>query len=194
MNVPRVAFLFIPPVLCVFYLFVLFEAANPVVSDNYRLYYIERRLRDWNKGAGLSYDLGTTIEFSRAVPFLSRRGWSSPEAWGTWSEGSSSELFLAISGCARPRLLELKGHAFLAPANGVVRQVVNLYVNNRFAGSSAVTSAGEQNLEFPIDPSVGSGCLLSLRFEYPDAVSPRKLGLSDDGRRLGFGFVEMAVR
>ena len=68
----------------VFYSYVTYIAFNPNVSNEYRLYYIEKKLLHWNNGEGLSYTLGTTLDFSKNIPYLSRHGWSHKEKSSTF--------------------------------------------------------------------------------------------------------------
>ena len=49
-------------------------------------------------------------------------------------------------------------------------------------------SSSEEPVTFKIPPDCIEDGMLILTLEYPDAVSPRSLGQSDDGRILAFAF------
>jgi hypothetical protein len=180
--------------LCCFYLYVMYLVQHPKVSDLYRLYYIDKKLLNWSKGDGLLYHVGDVIDFTKPVPYLSRKGWSIAESSGTWSQGSVSEMYLQIVDGKQPETITISGHPFLAPQHGVTSQKLDVYMNNTKIGSEIFTSEGEARFEIPHAAVSEVGPILCLRFEYSNPKSPKKLGLSSDDRVLGFGFVQLAIR
>jgi hypothetical protein len=142
--------------LLVFYSYVIWLAFNPNVSAIYRLYYIDKKLLHWNKGAGLNYTLGTMIDFTKEVPYQSRYGWSGAEHGGTWSNGKVSELYFDLKDSNIPKKIEIVGHPFLAPANGVNVQGIKVFANKQFLGETMLDSADKVTLDFLIPNSVKS--------------------------------------
>lgn len=179
--------------LAAFYVHVGLLAARPQVSPMYRMYFIEQTLGQWNHGQGPAYRLGDTIDFARAQPFLSRLGWSWPEAWGTWSDGPTAEILLQMSAVDRPRHLVLEVLAMTVPEKGLLSQTVTVHANGQLLGSRTVASP--QTLSFDIPEAAWSGTdgLLRLRLDLPKAASPQQLGQSRDRRLLGIGLRRLRV-
>jgi hypothetical protein len=178
--------------LVLFYLQVAMWVMHPRVSSLYRLYYIEKSLREWNHGK-VQRTPWVRRWFRQALPYLSRQGWGFAEDWGTWSDGPVAQIHLSIPDLSLARRLSLEVNPFVAPHKGVVLQTVRVFANDAALGERSLQAA--QTLEFDIPPAVaraGPG-LLSLRFEFPRAASPALLGLSPDTRRLGLGFVRLSV-
>jgi hypothetical protein len=181
-------------ILCCFYLYVVYLAQHPKVSEPYRLYYIDKKLLNWSNGAGLLYHVGDVIDFTKPVPYLSRNGWSIAESWGIWSQGRVSEMYLQIVDGKQPETITISGHPFLSPQHGVTFQRLDVYINDIKIGSEIFSSEGEARFEIPAAAVSEVGRILCLRFEYSNPKSPKKLGLSSDDRVLGFGFVQLAIR
>ena len=171
-------------------------AQNPRVDFLYRAYYIDKTLRRWNHGEGIGYQLGSQVDFSQSLPFLSNKGWSHPEAWGTWSMGTASTLFFTLDRATRPSQIRVTGQPFLVPGNGLAEQKIKAFANDLFLGEVALTSPNVQEIAFAVPPSLvlrdGDG--LAVRFEYSDPKSPKSLGVSDDTRRLAFGFRRLVIQ
>jgi hypothetical protein len=181
-------------ILSCFYLHVVYLVLHPKVTEPYRLYYIDKKLLNWSNGAGLLYRVGDVIDFSKPVPYLSRKGWSVAESWGTWSQGRVSELYLQIVDGNQPETIIIFGHPFLSPQHGLTSQKLDVYINDTKIGSKIFTSEGEARFEIPGASVNEVDRILCLRFEYSNPKSPKELGLSSDDRVLGFGFAQLAVR
>lgn len=181
--------------LLVFYSYVTSIAFNPNVSPIYRLYYIDKKLLHWNKGAGLNYKPGTVIDFSKEVPYQSRLGWSGIEHWGTWSDGKASELYFDLNDAEIPKKIEIVGHPFLSPSNGVNVQEIKVFANKQFLGETKLDSADKVTLDFLIPNSVKSNKndLFVISIEYSNPISPESLGTSPDSRELAFGFEKIII-
>ncbi|WP_088282566.1 DUF7024 domain-containing protein [Ideonella sp. A 288] len=179
--------------LAAFYAHVGLLAARPQVSPMYRAFYIDQSLRHWNRGIGPIYRLGDTIDFGRAQPFLSRRGWSPHEDWGTWSDGPVAEIHLQLAATDRPRHLTLEVLPMLVPQKGLGAQTVTVHANGQPLGTRRVTSAQTLSFDIPEAAWAGTDGLLRLRLDLPDAASPRQLGLSRDPRQLGIGLRRLRV-
>lgn len=181
--------------LLVFYSYVTSIAFNPNVSAIYRLYYIDKKLLHWNKGAGLNYTLGTVLDFTKAVPYQSRQGWSGAEPWGTWSNGKISELYFDLNDSDIPKKIEIVGHPFLSPSNGVNVQLIRVFANNEILGEAALDSPGNVRLKFFIPNTIiiNTNALIVIRIEYSNPASPESLGISHDSRELAFGFEKVIM-
>lgn len=111
------------------------------------------------------------------------RGLSTPEAWGTWSQ--SDVVTFEFSG-PLPGEFELQ---FFANAFG---PNIDKEFKVSIGDSSAdfMLKASNEQKVIRLKNEAGSNI---LRFEVPNAVSPKALGLSGDDRNLGIGFVEMKI-
>ncbi|MEJ2418985.1 MAG: hypothetical protein P8Y45_19070 [Exilibacterium sp.] len=133
------------------YIYVAYLAFTPNVATNYRLYYIERKLKYWNHGSGINYTLGEPIYFSKAVPYLSRRDWTMPEKDGIWSKGKLSELYFEIDKDSMPKSISITGKPFLSPENGIKSQKVTFFINDIFLDSHTFTKEQQLLLTIPTE-------------------------------------------
>lgn len=118
-------------------------------------------------------------------------GWSGREAWGVWSENPSATLVFPCDetqfyGPSKPFELSVK----LRPFN---RQLIFVSTAAGQAWQGPITQV-DQVVSFTVPPGACKDGLYTVRLEMPDAVSPSKLGLSNDGRMLGVGLSEYEIR
>lgn len=177
--------------LLAFYATVAMWAARPQVGHLYRLYYIDKSLRHWNHGQGPVYHLGQQLDFRQAHPFLSRVGWAYPEDWGTWTDGPAAELHLRVQGV--PQSLSMEVNPFVAPQAGLPEQTLRIFANGIAVGEYRLQAAQTLSVDLPASAMASGTGFLTLRFELPQAASPRRMGLSPDGRLLGIGVQRLAV-
>ena len=179
----------------VFYCYVTYIAFNPNVSNEYRLYYIEKKLLHWNNGEGLSYTLGTTLDFSKNIPYLSRHGWSHKEKSSTWSNGEFSELYFDLKSSKLPSRIEIFGYPFLSPGNGIRTQEIKVFANNQLLGKTALSSPEMTSIKFEIPNSItyDKNNFFVIRIEYSNASSPKELGISSDSRVLAFSYEKIIL-
>jgi hypothetical protein len=178
--------------LCSFYAWVLYLAQHPNVNQSYRRYFIEKKLRHWSGERGLEYNLGDTVYFNKPQPYLSSRGWSAVEKWGTWSLGRASELYFIVPPKTKIRHLLIRGSPFLAPSKGLSKQVMHVYIDGSRRATHEFLEMGVVDLDIPIEAEVGPW--LSVKFSYSDPRSPLQLGLGADTRQLAFAFEQITIR
>ena len=164
------------------YLVVLTRPAQ--VGERYRLFFIERAVRAWNDGQDPLLRVGERLDFSQELPQRSLDGWSVAEPAGTWTQGRRARLTLHLAPREQPRRLLLDLEPFLAPQHGLEAQPLIVFLNGQRLGEWALR--GAQTLSLALPP--GSGSLLRLRFELPNAQSPRALGVAPDQRALALRF------
>lgn len=85
-----------------FYLFVISKIFQPEVSERYRAYYIDKRLKYWNDGITPLNQPGTAVDLTLKAPQLSADGWSSPDTSGTRFTKSPASIFLQLDTAAPP--------------------------------------------------------------------------------------------
>lgn len=94
MQETRYWYLAASAVLVLFYGYVVLLIFSPSPSQNYRLYFLDRKLEYWPQRDGLNYAFGDTIDFTQIVDYVSNEGWGKPESWGTWASGKKATLYL----------------------------------------------------------------------------------------------------
>jgi hypothetical protein len=133
--------------LLAFYAHVGMLAAQPQVSHLYRLFYVDKGLRDWNHGKGPVYALGQQLDFREAQPYQSRVGWAYPEEWGTWTDGPVAELHFRVQGL--PRSVSMDVNPFVAPQAGLPAQTLRIFANGMAVGEYSLQSAQVLRVELP---------------------------------------------
>jgi hypothetical protein len=128
-------------------------------------------------GSGCGEEIDLSVDFSLNIKTV---GISSPEPDGRWTDGSTASLSCSLAQ-KQPSTVIIDASAFL-PGNHSQRVVAS--VNGSSKSLFLFTSKNpHQVLALPI-PGGNSG-LLELRFELPDALSPKSVGLNADPRTLG---------
>jgi hypothetical protein len=119
-------------------------------------------------------------------PYL-RDGWSAPEGWGTWAEGTYSKLSLYLG---KPQTMTLTITVIPHFVAGR-QQSIKVYYNNTPVGHYEFPEGAQdpQQFSFQVPKSLISGQLDVIKFEYGYAVSPQELGASNDERQLAVGFI-----
>ena len=149
--------------------------------------------------SNLAVPMGTDILFSAAgagAIFL-LDGWSTPEPWGTWTEGKNSHLILPLPAGAdiRPMRLSINAQGLLG--KGHPSQTVTVSVNGVAVGQirfDDVHNSGWRTLPVPLSALTrGRQGLLDVSFEIERPVRPADLGMGQDDRELGMGLIAMRL-
>jgi hypothetical protein len=139
--------------------------------------------------------LGRAIIFNELNPPI-WPGWSGAEKWGTWSDGDSALLLLALSSTPKKDLeLLIDGHAFLADKHP--SQEVDVLVNGHHVDTlkyDLQTNSGVRVVKIPKALALEKNGQLLIKFNFKNPISPAELGLSADARRLGLGIVSLELR
>lgn len=124
---------------------------------------------------------------------LLTQGWSSDEAWGVWSAGTSSSLRYRVSPTTVGRTtVILRGNPFLAGPKQALR--IRATVNGVQALDTRVTAAQAMPLALRIPVTTrqpGEVVHIVLNYEIP--VSPAQIGMSADQRLLAFGLTSFEI-
>lgn len=125
------------------------------------------------------------------LPYLSY-GWSTPEGWGVWSDGNEAEIAFPVDYLIKE--VHLKGKAFVP--NGI-SQKIQININDITLSTETLNSFENNSIiiKIPLDLSkkISELGVLRLKIYFPDAVSPIDVGLSGDGRKLGFGLQSVLI-
>ena len=113
------------------------------------------------------------------------KGWSIRESWGgIWSDGSSAELVLPMP-TDRPSTITLNTKAFVSPNHP--KQQVYVDVNGTKVQPFLLSSSEENTFAIEIPKELRGLPFITIRFQFPDAASPKSLGIGFDERKLGIG-------
>jgi hypothetical protein len=144
--------------------------------------------------AQASYQPGTVIDFTDKGNALvyQRSGWSSPEDWGTWTDGGRAVLNIRF--CQTPKApirLHFVARAFVHSSHPETR--VDVSVNGLHQESWVLTSGDlvERSMEISAETIGRETC--EIIFDIPSPVSPAQLGHSSDERHLGLGLARMSL-
>lgn len=113
-------------------------------------------------------------------------GWSSPEEWGTWSEGKKSTLVLPC----RVYSNEITQARLTAGSFGVQKIVIG-QVGSESTPTKYIFKGGIQEIQVGLDPRICRNGFHYLEIGAPDAISPKSKGISEDSRELGISLVEV---
>lgn len=109
-------------------------------------------------------------------------GWSHQEPAYVWGLGPAAELVLPGRAAPLDMRLVLDAVPLVRPPVVPTQRLI-LHVNGRRAAEAVLTKSGLVEMAVPAEFLPADGPV-RLRFELPDAASPRDLGESDDRRKL----------
>jgi hypothetical protein len=188
----------IPPNLWV-YTYYPSKGSGDLIHINSRV-----QLNSWLMSIGYLGELGTTsaVEMNHKIDFgknlfgrnqIMKSGWYSEiEPWGgIWSTNLWSELNLPMPKI-RPNSIEFTGNAFVSPAHP--KQSVEIFIGERLEKVVDLKSEKNNTFSIPIPTSALGSPILTIKFHFVDAISPKELGLGDDQRKLAFGIKEAIFR
>ena len=128
---------------------------------------------------------------SEALAYL-LSGWSTPEPWGTWSDSTSSMIFLPIKAKEVDSIF-IEFNALISPFN--LSQRVEILVNGIRASSMTIRESPVIVEVKPPDAArLDSFPGIKIEFLLPDAARPRDIGIGDDGRTLALGLLAITLR
>lgn len=136
-----------------------------------------------DRGASLSL----TVDWQDRHKYI-KEGWSEPESWGgIWSNGQKAVIELPIS--EHVTSIQINARAFVTPKNP--SQIVQVSVNGIPQSQVTLGQFNDNEFFIPIPQSERGKKTIVLGFVFPNAASPKQLGLNDDDRKLGIGLKTM---
>jgi hypothetical protein len=143
----------------------------------------------------LNIELGEIIKVTGSQKFSLGEGWSTPESWGTWSDGEKASLEMQIdSRYPNGLTLSLDSSTLLSASHQSLR--VDVLANEIKVGVINYSLADNRRIRsFAIPPQAleTNPGTLQIVFAIHGAVSPKSLGLSNDPRQLGIGLVSIEL-
>lgn len=143
------------------------------------------------------YPIGEVLNFGEDgdVGEFLENGWSEPHEGFRWVIGRKARIRMRWKDNTAPSHLICQVFPLLIPGK-ISRQRIRL-ISPRGATPSdlELTESGPQFIKFALPKSTTSTSrILSFQFEFPDAVAPRDLELSEDARPLSAGFLSLQLR
>ena len=136
--------------------------------------------------------LGKSIDFSnRNTQCFLEKDWGQNESWGVWSIGPDPQLALFMPS-GKPKTLTLDLRAFINPQHP--SQEVNISINGVPQKTVTLNKLDNNQIELAIPVSAYGKEWINLGFSLPQAISPKELGMGDDGRKLGIGLKHAVFR
>ncbi len=144
---------------------------------------------NWSKNK--LYKLGKIISFKTPESnfkdyFTLNNGWSTPEGTGTWTDGDRSTLSIYLTEKPHANLiLSINAIPFVNVKHPNL--TVEIIVNHQFVRHLIYNASNLPTLSKIEIPGslVSANNLLEIEFIFKNAISPAKLALSSDVRKLG---------
>jgi len=179
----RTIYIFLILIVCLFEIYVLFNIFNPKVSDHYRLYYIEKKLKYWSHGKFPVYDNGELLSHTTIEPFLSSNGWSHDESNHRWTDGKWSELYVYIKNSGN-----FKGLINLS-IGSLGKQEIHIYINDNYIGNKTINS-NDTNISLSFNHKIlFNNDINNIHFEFPNAHKPN----NNDQRTLAIALKSFSI-
>jgi hypothetical protein len=137
------------------------------------------------------YSMGERVFFNsnKSGSLYAMYGWSQPEEFGTWSDGSFAALALRLKNAPKKDVeLLIRGRALLLKIHPVQR--FDIFINNIYLATWKYDDkTKDQILHVQIPKALIAKYyrFLVIQFNFKDAVSLMKLKISPDMRRLSLG-------
>jgi hypothetical protein len=119
-----------------------------------------------------------------------RRGWSEPEAGGTWTVGRESHFAIDVPGESDGIVLAISATPYIFP--GLAAAHLEIVANGAPLGSFSISQTAEITCAVPASV-IGSNRILEVTLRHPDAARPSAVSASTDSRELAFliAFIEL---
>jgi|GEM_PF-1334313 len=138
------------------------------------------------------------IHFTENSPNLDclKQGWSTPEAWGVWSDGTRAELRLTITSYKKPiTILTFDFIAFLCSKSDTL--MGTLSINSVKVRDLCLSTQENYVLSIPVDKNLECEAkkqgYFSVIFEIHNPKKPIDIGLNSDSRNLGIGLKTIVI-
>jgi hypothetical protein len=141
-------------------------------------------------------DLNKTLFFNAQNNPPNGPGWSSPEAWGTWSDSDVASILLVFSTPPQQDLkLLINSQAYLADNH--LNQEVQVLVNGQGVGVMNYTqdfNGAVRSFNVPKAIALEKNGRFLVQFKIKNPKAPSELGPSLDKRKLGIGIISIEIK
>lgn len=144
--ITRLALPAIAAPLLALYGWVGWQALHPRVSDEYRLFYIDRALQHWPGRDGLEYRLGDRLLLAESPRHLGEE-WGSPRRVGWWHTRKPARVYVDLGETvAGEALFEAEVVAAPRPLPSGAAMPIRLFVNGTLAASVEYAPAARDQM------------------------------------------------
>lgn len=157
----------------------------------------ESEQKNWLKNS--LYPLGTPIFFHTSKSnfkkyLILKDAWSTPEGSGTWTDGKLATILVPLAEKTKSDLiLKIDAVPFINAKHPILE--VDIAVNHYFLGKiiyNIKNFSTTNQIEIP-SSLANMNDLLEIQFYFKNAISPAKLNLSTDKRKLGLFFSSLML-
>jgi len=145
---------------------------------------LDQQLDFSSKGLGKSFLVGIC-----SWP-ITGWGWSFPEAFGTWSEGSQAKIVMPLPDGAKTLTLEMR--ALVSPNHP--KQTIAVQVDGKLQQTAILAQDQGNLIEIALPPKTAEKDYVTIDLQFKDQAKPKNLALGDDVRELAIGLVGGVVR
>jgi lysophospholipase L1-like esterase len=121
-------------------------------------------------------------------------GWTYPEAWGAWSEGSKAKIVLPLPQNYSKQSLSLQLELRALLSSKHPKQRVAVLVDGNPIREVTLTKGDQNQIDIPLKYLAPKQEFVTIEFTLPDAITPKAIGLGDDSRTLAIGIVSATFK
>jgi hypothetical protein len=171
---------------------------SPQVSANYRDYYVSGVTDCWPRAVSGRYRLGQPLSFrddpvGRSTVRHRQCGWIAPFSAGSWSVGDRAQLRFAFDVPETGLVIGLVAQGYIGTDHR--EQRVEMRVNDVRLNDLVFTPTSQGFAAVPVSADVAAldpdG--VTIRFDFPDRISPLAMGVNNDRRELGILLSELMI-
>lgn len=152
---------------------------------------ITRPYRKLQPGKALSMRAGQEGTFA----LLS--GWSQPEPFGTWTDGSSPTICFIVEDTPETyQQLQLNFELIPFLAFAHTEQQIKVFINEHHVETwlfNGTESTEEKRTIIFLKELLDESKIITIRFQISSPISPSSLGLSNDTRQIGLGLISISL-
>ena len=140
-----------------------------------------------NLGTQYEYSYGKKIKLTSDAQTENNYficGLSYPESLGTWTSGNEASLYIVADSSEHDLILSIDALPFVDENNDIFYQQMDIYVNNIHVSTINIDNKGVYEFSIPNDFLYFNKGINKITLQFPDAISPSELGLSEDNRQL----------
>ena len=120
-------------------------------------------------------------------------GWSTPEPWGTWSDGPEAHIvFRSDAPPNAPLSFSIRAHGLLPRSRD--SQQVQVLVDGKPSAVWEIPAGADHEYSVPIPPRNSDHQITDVELRIQQPVTPKELGLGNDDRRLGIALASFELQ
>jgi hypothetical protein len=134
-----------------------------------------------------------TVHFNKetSLSYYNFSNLGSLESWGRWTDGDQAEIEFQTEQDCKAKSVTFNLKAYVNSKNP--EQTVSVFINNKSVGNIQIFSDEAQSKQFTFALPNAQDNKYKIRFNINKPTSPKSLGMNNDKRELGFGFIDMRL-